>query len=295
MPIVVSTPVPQAPTTDAQSPDGRIRATVIPSSAGVFITVDYSGMLNLLGYSWPNPFRMTLYRQTADGVISPVRGMDDVAQHGAIMHAYDDEVPFGQQVLYWAEAPLADGSELVETDKVAVLTWEPAGGFASPGVWIKNLERPNLSVPARCIDWSGGSWASRNATADVWGASDPAVVTDVRKSFNTKMVILTATEQEYEGLLQAVDASVVYIVGLVRHRRRTGYYLVGDIAPSRIGRASSKYDSWDVGLTGLGRPVSAGHSLAVPGRSLADRKRLYPTFADVAATGRTFREGVEPY
>lgn len=285
MPIVVSQPVVQVPTSDAQSPDGRIRATVLPGSAGVFIRVDYTSLFGVLGYEWPNPLRLTLYRQTPDGVISPVRGAGSVSQYGGIFHAYDDEVTFGQQVVYWAEAPTLSGDEIVETDKVSVLTWEPSGGFTQPGVWIKNLEEPDLSVPARCLDWSAGSWASRNATADIWGGSAPAVTTDVRKSYNTKMTILTKDEDEYQALLAAIDASVVYIVGLERHRRRTGYYLVGDIAPARVGQASSTYDAWEVSLTGMDRPKSAGHSLSVPGRSYADRRRAYETYKDVTDDG----------
>ncbi len=278
MPIVVTSPQDLTPSTDAQSPDGRIRATVMSGSAGVFLRVDYTSLLGVIGYDWPNPFRVTIWRQTADGEITAVRGAQNIAQYGAIVHAYDDEVRFGQQVVYWAEAPTADGDQLVETDKVAVLTWEPDGGFTSPGVWIKNLENPDLSTPARCIDWSAGSWASRNATADIWGASQPAVTTDVRKSYNTAMQVLTKDEDEYQALLEAVNASVVYVVGLERHRRRTGYYLVGDIAPARVGPAYSSYDAWTIGLTGMGRPVSAGQSLTVPGRSYRDRKAAYGTY-----------------
>lgn len=281
MPIVVSQPVVQTPSGDAQSPDGRIRATVLTGSAGVFIRVDYTSLFGQAGYEWPNPFRLTIWKQTPDGVVSQVRGAANVSQYGGIFHAYDDEVTFGQVVVYWAEAPTKSGDEIVETDKVSVLTWEPHGGFTQPGVWIKNLEDPDLSVPARCLDWSSGSWASRNATADIWGGAAPAVTTDVRKSYNTKMTILTKDEDEYQALLQAVNASVVYIVGLERHRRRTGYYLIGDIAPTRVGQASSTYDAWDIALTGMERPKSAGHSLSVPGRSYADRKRSYATYKDV--------------
>lgn len=285
MPIVVSQPVAQTPETDAQSPDGRIRATVLPGSAGVFIRVDYTSMIGQIGYTWPNPFRVTIWRQLGAAEPEPVRGADNIQQYGGIFHAYDDEVTFGQQVVYWAEAPTKSGDQIVETDKVAVKTWEPDGGFRSPGVWIKNLENPDLSVPARCIDWSAGSWASRNATADVWGSEFPAVTTDVRKSYNTKMTILTKDEDEYQALRDAINASVVYVVGLERHRRRTGYYLVGDIAPTRVGLASSPYDSWDVALTGMGRPTSSGHSLAVPGRSYADRRRQFETYQGVAESG----------
>jgi hypothetical protein len=287
MPIVVSQVVDQVPTTDAVSPDGRIRATVMPNSAGVFIRVDYTDLLGVIGYDWPNPFRITLWKQSPDGTVSAVRGADSISQYGAIFHAYDDEVTFGQQIVYWAEAPTKSGDQIVETQKVAVLTWEPDGGFRSPGVWIKNLEDPDLSTPARCIDWSAGAWASRNATADVWGASQPAVTTDVRKSYNTAMQVLTKDEDEYQALLAAIDASVVYVVGLERHRRRTGYYLVGDIAPSRVGPAYSGYDAWTIGLTGMGRPVSAGHSLAVPGKSYADRRAAFETYQLVKDYGQS--------
>lgn len=294
MPIVVSHAAPQPPVTDAQSPDGLIRATVLEGTAGVFVRVNFSTMLGQDGYDWPNPFRMTIWRQLPGGEPEPVRGAENVSQYGAIMHAYDDEVTFGQQVTYWAQAPTVDGEAWVETGRVVVLTWEPDGGFNSPGVWIKNLENPDLSVPARCIDWSSGSWASRNATADVWGAAQPAVVTDVRKSYNTKMTVLTKDEDEYQALLAAVDASVVYVVGLERHRRRTGYYLIGDIAPTRVGRASSPYDSWDIGLTGMGRPATAGHSLTVPGRTYADRRRLFETYQHVKDYGEDITLNANP-
>lgn len=294
MPIMVSAPTVQTPSGDSQSPDGKIRATVMPSAAGVFLRVDYTSMLGQAGYTWPSPFRITIYRQTEDNVISAVRGADSISQYGAIFHAYDDEVRFGQQVVYWAEAPTRDGSEIVETDKVAIRTWEPDGGFTSPGVWIKNLEDPDLSVPARCLDWSAGSWASRNAVADIWGGAAPAVTTDVRKSYNTKMTILTKDEDEYQALLSAVDSSVVYIVGLERHRRRTGYYLIGDIAPSRVGRVDSGYDVWDVALTGMERPTSSGHSLSVPGRSYADRRRTFETYRRITDFGEDITLNANP-
>jgi hypothetical protein len=281
VPIVVTQAQNLTPVSDAISPDGRIRATVMPATAGVFIRVDYTSLLGVIGYDWPNPFRLTIWKQTEDGTVSAVRGAQDITQYGAIVHAYDDEVLFGQQVVYWAEAPTKSGDQIVETDKVAVLTWEPDGGFTSPGVWIKNLEDPDLSVPARCIDWSAGSWASRNATADVWGGSAPAVTTDVRKSYNTSMMVLTKDEEEYQALRQAIDSSVVYIVGLQRHRRRTGYYLVGDIAPARVGPAYSDYDAWTVQLTGMDRPTSAGRSLTVPGKSYADRRAVRDTYQRV--------------
>lgn len=272
MPIVVHASVPPVPATDSQTPDGRMRATVMPGSAGVFLRADYRDLFGDPGYVFPNPLKVTFWRTDENGTTTPVRGADGAHQYGGVIHAYDDEVRFGQQVVYWAEAPLKDGSETVETGRVAVRTWEPDGGFTSPGVWIKNLENPDLSVPARCVDWSSGSWSSRNATADVWGSPDPAVVTDVRKGYNTKMTILTADEDEYQALLEAVNSSMVYIVGLERHRRRTGYYLIGDIAPSRLGKPHSSYDSWDVALLGIGRPSTSGQSLTVPGRSYRERK-----------------------
>jgi hypothetical protein len=281
MPIVVAGAFPQPRATDALSTDGLIRATVMPETAGVFLKIDFTALLGNTSYTWPNPFRATIWRQLPGGEPEPVRGADSVAQYGGIMHAYDDEVTFGQQVDYWVSAPTRSGDPIITSARVSVRTWEPDGGFNSPGVWIKNLENPDLSVPARCLDWSAGSWASRNATADVWGSPYPAVVTDVRKSYNTQMTVLTKDEDEYQALLAALDASVVYVVGLERHRRRTGYYLVGDIAPTRVGRPSSTYDSWSIPLTGMGRPASAGHSLTVPGRSYGDRRRVYGRYVDV--------------
>lgn len=280
MPIAVTAAVPQAESTDSVSPDGFIRATVLPASAGVFIRVDFSSVVTNPAYHWPNPFYITIWREEVDGTQSVVRGAQGVAQYGGIAHAYDDEVRFGQIVSYWAVAEQTTGIDVV-TNRVQVLTWEPDGGFTSPGVWIKNLEDPDLSVPVRCLDWSAGSYASRNAAADVWGGRDPAVVTDVRKSYSTSLTALTADEDEYQGFLSAVGGSVVYIVGLERHRRRTGYYLVGDIAPARIGKADSVYDAWTVALTSLGRPSAAGWSLVVPGRSYADRQRAHGTYQGV--------------
>lgn len=295
MPIVVIPAPPPEPSGDSQTPDGRMRATVMPMTAGVFLRANYTDLLADIGYEWPSPFEVTMYRQTPDGVTTVVRGAYRMQQYGGIFHAYDDEVTFGQLVTYWAEAPLKSGLDTVETGKVTVITWEPDGGFTSPGVWIKNLGNPDLSVPARCQSWNGGSYTSRNATADIWGAEAPAVVTDVRKSFNSSMTVLTKDEDEYQALRAAMDTSVVYIVGLERHRRRTGYYLIGDIAPTRVGRVESSYDSWSIGLTGMDRPAIPGQNLVVPGRSYADRARQYTTYQLVADTARLYGAGVEPY
>jgi hypothetical protein len=296
MPIVATSSNPPVPSTDSQTADGRLRATVMPDSAGVFLRADFSDALPLIGYVWPNPFQVTIYKQTEDGTISTVRGAADIAQYGGVFHAYDDEVTFGSIVQYWAVAPQADGEDGILTDRVAVVTWEPDGGFVQPGVWIKNLEDPELSCPARCQDWSAFTYGARNAVADIWGSQYPGVVSDVRKAPSTQLTVLTATEEEYQALLAATSGSVVYIVGLVRHRRRTGYYVLGDVASARIANdPATGYDVWTIPAQTIDNPVSAGQSLTVPGRSYADRQAAYPTFADVLATGRAYGAGTEPY
>src|ERR1044072_7857549 len=66
MPIVVSQPQAQVPVTDAQSPDGRIPATVLEGTAGAFILADYTSLLTQSGYTWPNSLR-------GDGAAPPPR------------------------------------------------------------------------------------------------------------------------------------------------------------------------------------------------------------------------------
>lgn len=296
MPIQIGTPTPPAPVTDAITPDGYLRATVLPDDAGVFLRADFSSVLTDPAYSWPNPFTLTIYRLTLDGEISPVRGAGNIGQYGGIIHAYDDEVPFGQIVRYWAVAFTADGEPGITTSYAAVTTWEPAGGFVSPGVWIKNLEDPVLSCPARVQDWSQFTYGSRNSVADIWGSPFPGVVSDVRKAPSSTITFLTKDEDEYQALLAAASASVVYIVGLAKHRRRTGYYVVGDLGSARIGHdPATGYDTWTVPVQQMGNPATAGQSLTVPGRSYADRRAAYELYEDVQATGRTYGAGTEPY
>lgn len=295
MPILVAPNAP-APTeaTDAISYSGAIRAVVDASNAGVRIFCDFSSFLVAgFGYSFPNPFRATVYRQTGDGTIVKVRSGDDVISYGGIFHAYDDEPPFGEVVAYWAIPLLADGTPGPTSGTVAVKTWAPAGGYDIPGVWFKCLDNPDISMPVRVQDWSTGTYPSGGKVADILGGKYPAASFDVRKSYSTSMVVLTSSEVEYQQLLSATELDVVQIVGLSKHRRRSGYYLVGDMTPVRIGHADSTFDSWSIQLTQLDRPSTAGQTLVVPGRTFADRRAAYPFFSDVLATGRTFRQALE--
>lgn len=297
MPIVVSGIVEQTPATDATSPDGLIRAQVVEAYAGVFLTVDYSDLIADPGYNWANPFCGTIYRvDTLTNEKVVVRGADRRTQYGGIFYAYDDEVEFGKVYTYYVEGYDQHGALARRSYGVSVLTWEPPGGYVLPGVWIKSLDDPSLSMPVRVRSWKSGTYASRTSTATVLDSPYMAANQGVRSAYETSMTVLTADEDEYQQLLELSQYGTVYIVGLSKHRRRTGYYLLGDLSPSRVTDfVNSPYDAWDISnVVQQPRPVTTGQQGPVyPWRNLADRLAEFPTFNDVPA-GRLLRDGALP-
>jgi hypothetical protein len=295
MPIVVSPGVP--PPTDAvdsTSYSGAMRAVVDPDHAGVRLIADFSVAASWTGYTFGAPFTATIYRITQDGEIVIVRSGDAAKSFSKVIYAYDDEVPLGEVVGYWAIPVLVDGTDGPTSGVAAVKTYEPAGGFEEPGVYIKCLADPDLSMPIRIQDWTTGTYTSGATAAAMLGSPFPAINADVRKAYTSQMTILTASEDEFQAFLAACALNTAYIVGLTRHRRRTGYYLLGDISPTRQGAVHSPYDAWTVVLTQMARPDTTNQSNVTPGHSFKDRLAQYPFFSDVLASGRTFREVLTP-
>lgn len=285
MPILVAPghPGPTA-STDSTTYNGVLRAVVDPVHAGVTIICDFSSYLAPgFGYTFPVPFTATVYRVMPDGTTIIVRSGEAVESYGGIFHVYDDEVPMGQVVGYYAIPQTADGGTGPTSGVAAVLSWEPDGGFTSPGVWLKCLDDPDLSMPVRVQDWSTGSYASGTNAVNVLGSPFPVANVDVRKAYASQVTVLTSTEDEYQQLLAASQTGIAYLVGLERHRRRTGYYLLGDMAPTRQGNVNSAYDSWVIPLQQIDRPLTAGQTLAVPGKTLSDRQAAFPFFSDIVA------------
>lgn len=291
MPISVVGPVDHVPSSDSSSPDGLIRARVLESFAGVHLTVDYTSLMDDPGYTFPNPFKATVFRTDEKGNTVIVRSADERTQGGGKYFAYDDEVSFGKVYSYYAEAYNADGSLLRRSYGAQVLTWSPAGGDSIPGVWIKSLDSPELSIPVRVKDWSQWAFGSRSTTSELLNSPYSAVNMRIRGAGTSSMQVLTKNQEEYEAFQKVTAYGVVFIASLNRAWQRDGYYLIGDISPQRPTEFSSDYDYWTVGLTQQARPTTGNQNHpSTPWGNYSDAKRLYPTYADAAAHYPTYKD-----
>lgn len=297
MPIVITTPVDQVPSTDSTGPDGLLRAQVIPQYAGVFLTVDYSSLLTDPAYNWANPFKATVYRRKSGGPVEIVRGGDQRTQYGGIFFVYDDEVEFGTVYTYWAEAFDATDKVIKKSFSASVITWAPTGGYEIPGVWFKSVDDPALSQPVRVMNWDDGTFATKSSTADVMGSKYPAYNMGTRQGFATQIEVLTRSPEEFDELLEVISYGVLYVVGLnQKHSRRTGYYVAGDAGPKRLHRVENPFYNWTIPLVEVQRPPTAGQNGPVfPWRTLKDRLEEFPTLGDVTAAGKLYRDGAESF
>jgi hypothetical protein len=295
MPIAVAGIVIPPPILDVTSIDGLIRARVIPAYAGVYLNVDFRSLLTNPAYDWYNPFKGTIYRRDSEGNVVIVRGADQRTQYGGVFSVFDDEVKFGEVYTYWVDGYQRDGT-VHSSYTASVRTWAPDGGYDMPGVWFKSLDDISKSQPVRVISWKGGNYEANFAQSKILNSRFAGINTRVRSAFTTSMTILTDGEEEYEAFLDMAASGIVFVVGLSKHRRRTGYYVLGDIAPTRIGETvHSSYDAWTVEMIEQDRPGTQGQNGPVlPWRNLADRLYEYPRFEDSTGSGRTYGDGSEP-
>ncbi len=291
MPISVAGSFPQEPSTDSTTPDGFLRARILEDYAGVHLTVDYRSILTDPGYAWPNPFRATIFRVDEDGNTVIVRTADYRHQGGGVFFAYDDEVSFGKVYTYYVEAYGYKHALLRRSVGTSVLTWSPKGGDTIPGVWIKSLDNPELSLPVRVKDWSQWTFAARSVVSDVINSPYSAINMRTRGAGTSALQVLTKNEDEYKAFLEVTKYGVVFIASLNRAWQRDGYYVMDDISPTRPTEFNTNYDYWAVALRVVERPQTSNqNSLSVPWGNLDDAKRLYPTYAQAKAHYPTYRD-----
>lgn len=306
MPISITGPVPQVFADDVLSLDGHLRVRSLSGYAGMYITVDFTALLPTSSYNFSNPFKATVYRQNDSGEVEIVRGGDKRTQYGGAFQVFDDEVRFGRIYMYWVEVYDRDENVSTTSDIVQIQSWEPAGGFNLPGVWFKCLDDPAKSMPVRVMSWVGGTYAGNASKTSIINSKYPGVNLRIRSAFTTQMTILTHSDDdndEYEDFLSLAETGVMHIVGLSRHRRRDGYYVMDDIAPTRVSSlAASPYDAWSLDLSEVARPSTLNQNGAVtPWRNLKDRKAEFPTYKDATDSPsnifggtRVYLDGPEP-
>lgn len=276
MPVVVPSGagVITAPT-DSTSVDEAIRAVDDPAYGGVRVLVDYTQDRS----RYTTPFRCTVYRQTPDGTVSPVRGGDPWVSYAARGWLYDQEAPLGAVVQYYAVPTLSDGTQGARSSGAVIQTTAPKGGYQDPGVWLVSLETPADSMQVRTQASLGGSYAARVDKQIVLGSPYPAVTTDTRNALSTTMTVLTAGQDEYTRLLNLINQNVLFRKS-IDWERPDGYFIVEDATAQALSRLGNGYYGWSLTLTQVSMPTTYGQTPEIPGRSFADRLSRYPLFSD---------------
>lgn len=277
MPVVLPAVTNAGFATDATSVDGRIRAKDDPQYGGVRIKIDYGAELA----AWQSPFVCTVYRVNADGTVWTVRGGDPYLNYGGVGWLYDQEAPLGQVVSYYAVPLLTGGAPGAASASASILTAVPTGGYDDPDMWLVNLEDPGASVQARATTSLAGTYTGRNDKQVILGSAYPAVTPDTRNGLTTTVSVLTSGSAEFTAMQTLIQQSVILRKSSL-WERPDGYFTVDDVSYTAQSAATGRgLYVWQMNLTEVNRPSTAGQTVVVPGYSYNAYKTQYPLYRDV--------------
>lgn len=242
---------------------------------------EYAAQISIQGLTTAGNTQYSLYRMTADGTLTPVRGtagdMLDLTISGALAVAVDYEAPLDVPVQWYVitSGGPGDGTETYTTTALT-LTAPPRNTMV--------VKDPLLPARSGVFEVSApADWTRPASAATFWprGASAPIIRFDVRRSRTGTLTVLTETDadrQQLEWLLASGDTL------LMQAPTATGwddiYVQVADAAePRSVPLAADTCRLWSLPLTEVARP--AGGVTGSAGRTWQDVLNDYDTWFDV--------------
>lgn len=248
--------------------DAEVQATAPPR---VLVTIENATGLQL-----------TLWRM-AGGERIAVRGAVNIAPSAGSLLIFDNEAPFGVQLTYVAVEVQANGTVTETTSQPVVLVAELP--------WLTNpITGDGVSVTI--VDWPELAYASRQSVLDVAGRVAPVVVSDLRVSATSEMVVFTETRAQLMALRLLLAPGEIVLARAVCDAVENAYLAIGDVTESRYRPTSRNDDPNPAGsdwrrlvtlaCTAVDQPSPA---LPAVGDVLQDLADFVPTtLADIAAT-----------
>ena len=226
--------------------------------------------------SGTEPGTITITR-TAEGDTVPVRGALEVVPRTDTFVVVDNEAPFGVPLVYTLTQTYADGTTSTVESNEVILT-----GVELP--WLTN-PITGEGVDATIADWPELSYPGRQTIVDVSGRSAPLVISDVRGTPTSELVVLTRTRDQLVRLRHLLHTGDVVQVRPVCGAVEAAYLAVGEVTETRYRPAGDGAGSDWRRLVTLAAQAVDQPTPRIPavGDTLADLAAYVPTtLADLA-------------
>lgn len=259
------------------SSDGVLTVTADDARQAVSIWVDFSQLASPPDDSYR---RVTVMR---DGVI--VRGMDARLAPGGMCRGFDAEAPRGVALTYTAS--ITDGV-------TPILSGAAAAAITHDGrAWLKHLTTPAVSIPVTVRElpaWENAIDESIVAELSgyYWMATQGHRTADAGA-----LRVMTVSAAEREALSQFLLAGGPCLLQCpAAWDEPDRFFTIGRVTRERLVRPGADlYRIFELPLTEVARPVTAGSKVAYPGGTFGDSKVTWPTLGDRSGT---FADRISP-
>ncbi len=262
---------------------GGLAAWAEPSTGG------YGALVHLQGLTTGSRTRWGLWRTTADGTQTPVRGyggdQTSVTTTGDVNVVEDYEAPLGVPVTYYVKAWTAPtGTDWIAYTSAALTIAHPN----ALGVVLKDPALPSRNLVAVVTSVPTWQRAARQGSHVVRGRARPVILTDVRSSRTGSLVLSTQTDAERDAMWWLLESGHTLLAQWPATWGMGDVYVqVGDVSEGRPSDYAPQSDrEWTLALTEVDRPI--GGLVGSAGRTWQTVKDGYATWADVLAKYRTW-------
>lgn len=221
---------------------------------------------------------------TVTGNAAFVRGWQERPTSVTTALIYDYEVPFGVELVYYAQSwdNLGSPSPLAQSAPLTV-----DGGDC----WLVDLARPTNSFPIDVEALPELSFAGPIGVHRILDRRDPVLTTAAAWTPSGTLSFITATELERDQARAILGGGTAVLLRTPPEQGVGNLYLgVANLSEQRVSRLSLHPDRrFVVEVVQVARPDA---SLYVPGPPMTYRERLatWPKYADAKATGKSYQE-----
>ncbi|MEU8525248.1 hypothetical protein AB0C77_06545 [Streptomyces sp. NPDC048629] len=234
-------------------------------------------------------YYLTVWRRTADGARTLVRGTDGLVNRQIISSDVvvieDHEAPLGVAVDYYAEIHDATNAvvALRDSDAVTLEVADPQYG------WLKdpgNPQRNMLVLIGRAPDWQR---PIQQAEHRVRGRRNAVILSDVRSGLEGDLVVHTQTDDERKRLHWLLDSGSTLLWQVAPGYGVDDMYVaVGQAAEPRVGVADP-WRTWTLPLKQVDMPTTVGVSSSA-GRTWQDILTEHATWQNVLDSYATWED-----
>jgi hypothetical protein len=197
---------------------------------------------------------------------------------------YDYEAPFDVEVSYRVTQVTPAGAETA-----SVTTMLPS----ADQTWLKDPSFPSRNVLLREVtELPELTYVARSGVFAIIDRPKPVVVAAKRQAWTGTLAFTTGTDGERTRIYDLLQRGQVLLLATpYNYGLGNVYVYAGDATESRVGVVTNPTRKWSLPLTVVDRPESL--SLTPLSIRWVDVKLAYPTWGDLAATGKTWNQLVE--